>query len=382
MINTNYSPTPILTTNEVDDITLQDTIQLSLAEQKSCEELKSKQNEDKVKEHLIAEEIEKLVEGTKNVEENVKVEITAAEQPVNVTEYEEELVEDDYELRRREKGKHVEESRNIPSPTIIRSSRIHSTLISLDTEKLQELMKTNPKPSSLTPSSSSLKSRLSTTQQLLSLKKFHVLAQHLQEVMEESLPKMMYARVQELTKTQVPIYAAHGLIMERQQNQADVAKMIADAIQQEHENHRVEICSGNSEKRQKTTEHETYVVGESSSGQVNESEPCPSTLHQAVIWERVHNIYLGVESYQQKVNLIAPTVTFPGTEKYKMFSIVSGPVYSIVYKNSKKQKRVMRHQEVHKFCDAKLKRELEGLKSYNNNLKHGYVTTSLSKEDD
>ncbi|GKF15624.1 hypothetical protein Tco_0057086, partial [Tanacetum coccineum] len=32
-------------------------------------------------------------------------------------------------------------------------------------------------------------------------------------------------------------------------------------------------------------------------------------------------------------------------------------------------------------CDATLKRVLEGLKSYNNNVKYGYVTTSLSKKD-
>ncbi|GJX57312.1 hypothetical protein Tco_0287209 [Tanacetum coccineum] len=49
--------------------------------------------------------------------------------------------------------------------------------------------------------------------------------------------------------------------------------------------------------------------------------------------------------------------------------------------NSKKEKRVTRHQEIHKFCDATLKRVLEGLKSYNNNVNHGYVTPSLSKED-
>ncbi|GKC53301.1 hypothetical protein Tco_1076046 [Tanacetum coccineum] len=90
---------------------------------------------------------------------------------------------------------------------------------------------------------------------------------------------------------------------------------------------------------------------------------------------------LGVESYQQKVNLTAPTITFLGIEKHKMFSIVSEPVYGIIYKNSKKEKRVMRHQEIHKFCDATLKRVLEGLKSYNNNVKHGYVTSSLSNED-
>ncbi|GKB64908.1 hypothetical protein Tco_0921094 [Tanacetum coccineum] len=41
----------------------------------------------------------------------------------------------------------------------------------------------------------------------------------------------------------------------------------------------------------------------------------------------------------------------------------------------------MRHQEIHKFCDATLKRVLEGLKSYNNDVNHGYVIPCLSKED-
>ncbi|GKD13937.1 hypothetical protein Tco_1198344 [Tanacetum coccineum] len=442
-------------------------------------------------------------------------------------------------------------------------------------------------------------------------KKFHVLAQHLQEVMEDSLFKMVDARVKELTKTQVPIYVAQGLIMERQQSQADVAKMIVDVIQQERENLRAEISSQinnantnhipsqvdssvrfymsshilhvhstqasqasasntpcqtstirlrdhddphddahpegeNSAKSQKTSEHGIYVFGESSSGQVNESEPGPSTSDEAklhkvvdemlrqqctlgderqyhidqmqnflkndivwesksgsekivlslhkfpavifpddeieertsrwifyikrqkepgklkeeiysnskivqiiktygelghehkfiteiiakrangsivsitkpdyknlnkndlkdmylliingkvddyietgllwslpvfirstVIWERVHDFQLGVESYQQKVNLTAPTITFHAIEKYKMFSIVFKPVYGIIYKNNKKENRVMRHQEVHKFCDATLKRVLEGL-----NVKHGYMTPSLGKEDD
>ncbi|GJR96322.1 hypothetical protein Tco_0268496 [Tanacetum coccineum] len=42
------------------------------------------------------------------------------------------------------------------------------------------------------------------------------------------------------------------------------------------------------------------------------------------------------------------------------------PMYGIIYKNSKKEKRVMIHSEIHKFCDATLIRVLEGLKSYNN----------------
>ncbi|GJV98707.1 hypothetical protein Tco_1553959 [Tanacetum coccineum] len=70
-------------------------------------------------------------------------------------------------------------------------------------------------------------------------------------------------------------------------------------------------------------------------------------IRSTVIWERVHDFHLGVESYQQKVNFTAPTITFPCIEKYKVFSIVSKPVYGIIYKNNKKEKRVMRHQEIH-----------------------------------
>ncbi|GJU94936.1 hypothetical protein Tco_1319692 [Tanacetum coccineum] len=102
--------------------------------------------------------------------ESLEVEnIADISQPVNVIEEEEESSEDDYELRRREKGKHVEEIRNTPSPTIIRSPRIPTNPVSLDTDKLQELTETDTLPSSSTPSLSSPKSKLSATNRLLSL---------------------------------------------------------------------------------------------------------------------------------------------------------------------------------------------------------------------
>ncbi|GJV60577.1 hypothetical protein Tco_1466677 [Tanacetum coccineum] len=93
-------------------------------------------------------------------------------------------------------------------------------------------------------------------------------------------------------------------------------------------------------------------------------------IRSSVIWERVYDFQLGIESYQQKVNLTAPTMTFPGIEDHEMFSIIYEPVHGIIYKNSKKEKRVMRHSEIHKFCDATLNRVLEGLKSYNNDVKY------------
>ncbi|GJY03256.1 hypothetical protein Tco_0361408 [Tanacetum coccineum] len=150
-------PTPIPTTVEADDIILQDTIQLSLAEQKSRDEREAKQN---VKNTRLEPRSDK---------ESLEVEITTVEQPINIIEDEEKSAEDYYELRRREKGKHVEEFRSTPSPTTIRSPRTHSTLISLATEKLQELTVTDPPPSSLTPSSSSPKLKLYAANRLLSL---------------------------------------------------------------------------------------------------------------------------------------------------------------------------------------------------------------------
>ncbi|GJZ34719.1 hypothetical protein Tco_0580536 [Tanacetum coccineum] len=83
-----------------------------------------------------------------------------------------------------------------------------------------------------------------------------------------------------------------------------------------------------------------------------------------VIWERVHDFQLGIKSYQQKVNLTTPTMTFPGIENHEMFSIIYEPVHGIIYKNSKKEKRVMRHSEIHKFYDATLNRVLEGVRNW------------------
>ncbi|GKB91845.1 hypothetical protein Tco_0964117 [Tanacetum coccineum] len=100
--------------------------------------------------------------------ESLEVEITVVIQPINVIEEEEESAKDDYELKRKVKEKHVEESRNTPSPTLIRSPRTHSTLVSSDTEKLQELTVTYSKSLSSTPSSSSPKPTLSVSQHILS----------------------------------------------------------------------------------------------------------------------------------------------------------------------------------------------------------------------
>ncbi|GKD85002.1 hypothetical protein Tco_1356156, partial [Tanacetum coccineum] len=104
-------------------------------------------------------------------------------------------------------------------------------------------------------------------------------------------------------------------------------------------------------------------------------------IMSSVIWERVHDFQLGIESYQQKINLSAPIITFPGIKEQDVFSIVYESVHGIIYTNSKKEKRVTRPSEIHKFCDAILRRTLKGLKSYYNDVKYGYVQKDLTNDE-
>ncbi|GJZ27073.1 hypothetical protein Tco_0571326 [Tanacetum coccineum] len=46
-----------------------------------------------------------------------------------------------------------------------------------------------------------------------------------------------------------------------------------------------------------------------------------------------------MESYQHKVNLTAPTLTFPGTKEEKLLTITSNPIIGLIYENNKKEKR-------------------------------------------
>ncbi|GKA06517.1 retrovirus-related pol polyprotein from transposon TNT 1-94 [Tanacetum coccineum] len=60
-------PVPVPTVEKADEMILQDTLQVSLAEHKSREEQEARENVELVNKHLASEEIEKLVEGSENV---------------------------------------------------------------------------------------------------------------------------------------------------------------------------------------------------------------------------------------------------------------------------------------------------------------------------
>nr|GEZ90551.1 hypothetical protein [Tanacetum cinerariifolium] len=224
------------------------------------QEQEARENVALVYEHLASVEIEKMVKGQENVvddslipkndehnipntrlvprsdKESPEVEVTNIVIRVNVYDKEEEedkITDEVYELKRREIGKIIKESRNTPFPTPIRSPRIHADLVYLDTEKLQELMVT-------TPSSSSPNTNFSNTNRLLSLfkakpalfksyksffqelhrrygylfkllrarfmprKSFVTIADHLHEAISDSLPTMVDKHVKEQVQQQVP----------------------------------------------------------------------------------------------------------------------------------------------------------------------------------
>ncbi|GJS99611.1 hypothetical protein Tco_0820781 [Tanacetum coccineum] len=360
--STRLTPPALVTTiNKVDKMILQDTLQVSLAEHKSHEEQKVRENVALVDEHLASEEIEKMVDGQENIvddssiprndepnilgtrikprsnkespeveitkdkeveitKETLVVEITNIVILVNVNDDDEEITDEVYELKRREKGKLIEETRNSPIPTPIRSPRIHTNLVSSDIEKLQELMDTPHTTSSSSPPHK----KLAKTNRLLSLFKtkpirfkcyksffyelqgcYGYLFAHLQA---RFMPRKLFDTLADnLHDNQVPVYVAEGFILERQKAKEEKERLIAKAILQELDasvhsymsGHILHVHPAQSQtssipdqqyqlylamkadpqfaKRQKTSEYEAYVSGESSSGQVVQEEQAPST---------------------------------------------------------------------------------------------------------
>ncbi|GJV28993.1 hypothetical protein Tco_1385441 [Tanacetum coccineum] len=324
---------PIPTAAEIDVTNLDETIQMSIATQRSIEDFKAQQNVEKVKEHMMDEELEQLLEGTENVDvdafmddvlnsqedPSTRIEPMSDKESPKVTkstdmldihddEVEEESVKEEFELRMREKGKVATED----------------ALSFVDKEKLQELTVTDSTPSSSSPKPKTRRFKR---------KKFHQLAKHLHSTIEEFLPLIVGDRVNEIAKKTVPLYVDEGLLLDKQKTQADVAVMIFKAMQKVHENLHAEIIlqvnnaiansiplevdsflrkymsnniiyvhptqapassaqdvqyqmmkndeklrSDDFAKRKKTSEHGTYTVGESSSEQYMDQEPNPSDL--------------------------------------------------------------------------------------------------------
>ncbi|GJW07288.1 hypothetical protein Tco_1569711 [Tanacetum coccineum] len=347
-------PALVPTVDKADEMILQDTLQISLAEHKSREEQEARENVELVKEHLATVEIEKMMEGSVNViddsllhknddpkipgtrleprsdkespeveiNKDKEVEITNDEEveitnvviPVNVNEEEEEITDEVYELKRREKGKIVEESRSTPFPSI-RSPRFI-----LDPNlRIQGNFRNDEEENGNGEFAKAILQEHGNIHATIS--------SQYQKAIDNHIPSQVDASPQDIA-----IWLALQMKFESLQVPQTTCRTSVVRPRDQDDPHDDAHPEGeNRGKRQNTSEYEAYVSGVSS-----------------VIRERVHDFQLGIESYQQKVNLTTPTISFPGIEKYKMFSIIYELVHGIIYKNSKKEKRVMRHSEIHK----------------------------------
>ncbi|GJU44222.1 hypothetical protein Tco_1201488 [Tanacetum coccineum] len=90
-----------------------------------------------------------------------------------------------------------------------------------------------------------------------------------------------------------------------------------------------------------------------------------------IIKKRVEDVQLGVESYQKKLNVTKPQKEFPRIS-YKEAYTTSYYLKGVVYLNSRKQKRLMRADELYKFSDGTLKSVHEILHYRLLNFKLGY----------
>ena len=83
-------------------------------------------------------------------------------------------------------------------------------------------------------------------------------------------------------------------------------------------------------------------------------------IRRLIVQERVEDLQLGVESYQEKLNLTKPQLICPDPEIESQYVHVQRP-FGFTYLNDERQLRFMRYDEIHKFCDATLKSVRDGL---------------------
>ncbi|GJW53215.1 hypothetical protein Tco_0097300 [Tanacetum coccineum] len=90
-----------------------------------------------------------------------------------------------------------------------------------------------------------------------------------------------------------------------------------------------------------------------------------------IIKRRVEDVQLGVESYQQKLNITRPQTTFDGISFKEPFTTVYKPK-GVVYLNKSNRKRLMQADKLYKFSDDTLKSVHDTLHEMLQNFVLGY----------
>ncbi|GKC04069.1 hypothetical protein Tco_0995679 [Tanacetum coccineum] len=329
---------------------------------------------------------------------------------------------------------------------------VQDTLSSSDKEKIKELTVTDPTPSSSSPKpiTGRFRQYKSFIKQMdgrygylfghlkktfMPRKKFHKLAATLQSTMKEVLPLMVDSRVNEIAKKTVPDICVlesarvDSFLRNYMSNNIPHVHPTQAADHKDHHDDDARPEGESSAKRQKTSEHGTYLVGESSSEQAMDQEPNPSSsctqeqLDEFSAWVDdfgTDDDEVPTEEESRKERLPLPTPEKPtpvyhscqkdpkappmillnqdllylkyGNSEPKKFTLslhkankndiedlyllcINGKVKDY-RETSKKEKRVMILKEIPKFCDANLKRVLEMMKKHNKDVKYEYANPS------
>nr|GEY96624.1 hypothetical protein [Tanacetum cinerariifolium] len=91
-----------------------------------------------------------------------------------------------------------------------------------------------------------------------------------------------------------------------------------------------------------------------------------------VIFKRVKDLQLGVESYQKKLNITNPETFRSDISKMTPYTAYKNPL-GIIYLDKYKRNRLMRSDKLYKFCDGTLTSIRNVLHDIANNLRMEYL---------
>ncbi|GJX99945.1 hypothetical protein Tco_0356964 [Tanacetum coccineum] len=100
-----------------------------------------------------------------------------------------------------------------------------------------------------------------------------------------------------------------------------------------------------------------------------------------VIQRRVEDLQLGVESYQKKLNLTKPDTYRSDLKRREAYTAYSNP-RGFIYQNKDKKNRLMRIDELHKFCDGTLNDVRTALNDRLKGIRMKYLPQTIWRQSD
>nr|GEW18724.1 hypothetical protein [Tanacetum cinerariifolium] len=286
--------------------------------------------------------------------ESLDVEIIAVVQPVNVNK-EDDSAKDNYELRRRVEGKHVEESFSIRP----RDQDDHHDDAHLKGENSAKRQKKSKHGTYVMGESSSGQANKSepgpSTSDVISkfpavifpdddikertfrwvnkcVKKFNPYARYSVKHWKSPHAKILYIKRQkEPGKPSEEVYSNSNInqVIKTTGGLGYEHKFVTDIIARRAYDSIVLIIKPDCKNLNRNHIKDMYLLCINSKvdnyAKTGIMWSLSIFIRSTVIKERVHNFELGVESYQRNVSLTAPTITFPGIKKKKMFFVISEP---------------------------------------------------------